>query len=69
MTRYLGLAEYFWLAEQVTAVDVTTLVKASRVELADSALQVELGPAEHRRPSDRRRPSVPLETLRRSELK
>lgn len=38
MTRYLGLAEYFWLAEQVTAVDVTTLVKASRVELADSAL-------------------------------
>ena len=38
MTRYLGLAEFFWLAEQVTRRDTTTLVKASRVELADSAL-------------------------------
>ena len=38
MTRYLGLAEFFWLAEQVTGLDTTTLVKASRVELADSAL-------------------------------
>jgi death-on-curing protein len=38
VTRYLGLAEYLWLAEQVTAVEVTTLVKASRVDLADSAL-------------------------------
>ena len=28
----------FWLAEQVTGLDTTTLVKASRVELADSAL-------------------------------
>lgn len=37
MTRYLGLAEFFWLAEQVTGLDTTTLVKASRVELADSA--------------------------------
>jgi death-on-curing protein len=32
------LAEYLWLAEQVTGLDATTLVKASRVELADSAL-------------------------------
>ncbi len=38
MTRYLGLAEYLWLAEQVTGIDTTTLIKASRVELADSAL-------------------------------
>jgi death-on-curing protein len=38
VTRYLGLAEFFWLAEQVTGLDTTTLVKASRVELADSAL-------------------------------
>lgn len=38
MTRYLSLAEYFWLAEQVTGTDATTLAKASRLELADSAL-------------------------------
>ena len=38
MTRYLTLAEYFWLAEQVTGTEATVLVKASRVELADSAL-------------------------------
>ena len=38
MTRYLSLAEYFWLAEQVTGVDASVLTKASRVDLADSAL-------------------------------
>ncbi|MCU0268479.1 MAG: Fic family protein [Acidimicrobiales bacterium] len=38
MTRYLGLAEYFWLAEQVTGVDAAVLAKASRADLADSAL-------------------------------
>jgi death-on-curing protein len=38
VTRYLGLAEYMWLAEQVAGIDTTTLIKASRVELADSAL-------------------------------
>ena len=38
MTRYLSLAEYFWLAEQVTGTDARTLTKASRLELADSAL-------------------------------
>ena len=38
MTRYLTLAEYFWLAEQVNGVDADTLAKASRSELADSAL-------------------------------
>jgi death on curing protein len=38
VTRYLSLAEYFWLAEQVTGVNAATLAKASRVELADSAL-------------------------------
>jgi death on curing protein len=38
VTRYLSLAEYFWLAEQVTGTDAWTLTKASRLELADSAL-------------------------------
>ncbi len=38
MTRYLDLAEYFVLAELVTGVPAETLTKASRVELADSAL-------------------------------
>lgn len=38
MTRYLDLAEYLWLAEQVTGVDAATLAKVSRVDLADSAL-------------------------------
>ncbi len=38
MIHYLTLAEYFWLAEQVTGVDADTLAKASRSELADSAL-------------------------------
>ena len=38
MTRYLNLAEYLWLAEQVTGVPAPTLSKTSRIELADSAL-------------------------------
>jgi len=38
VTRYLDLAEYLWLAEQVTGVDAATLAKASRIDLADSAL-------------------------------
>lgn len=38
MTRYVTLAEYFWLAEQVTGVAADTLAKAARSELADSAL-------------------------------
>src|SRR6185312_14121526 len=38
MTRYISLAEYLWLAEQVTGLDANTLAKASRVELADSDL-------------------------------
>lgn len=38
MTRYLTLAEYVWLAEQVTGIDTRILVKMSRVDLADSAL-------------------------------
>jgi death-on-curing protein len=36
--RYITLAEYLWLAEQVTGVDATVLAKASRSDLADSAL-------------------------------
>jgi death-on-curing protein len=38
VTRYVTLAEYLWLAEQVTGIDADTLAKASRSELADSAL-------------------------------
>lgn len=38
MTRYLSLAEYLWLAEQVTGTDAAVLAKAARVDLADSAL-------------------------------
>lgn len=38
MTRYVTLAEYFWLAEQVTGVDADTLAKAARSDFADSAL-------------------------------
>ncbi|MGH2752294.1 MAG: type II toxin-antitoxin system death-on-curing family toxin [Actinomycetota bacterium] len=38
MTRYLDLAEYLWLAEQVTGADATVLGKTSRIDLADSAL-------------------------------
>jgi death-on-curing protein len=38
VTRYVTLAEYFWLAEQVTGVDADTLAKAARSDLADSAL-------------------------------
>lgn len=38
MTRYITLGEFFWLAEQVTGVDAEVLAKASRSDLADSAL-------------------------------
>lgn len=38
MTRYITLGEFFWLAEQVTGIDADVLVKASRSDLADSAL-------------------------------
>jgi death-on-curing protein len=38
VTRYVTLAEYLWLAEQVTGVDADTLANATRSELADSAL-------------------------------
>ena len=38
MTRYLSLAEYLWLAEQVTGIDGAVLTKMARVDLADSAL-------------------------------
>jgi hypothetical protein len=30
VTRYLTLAEYFWLADQITGVDAETLTKAAR---------------------------------------
>jgi hypothetical protein len=38
VTRYLSLAEFWYLAEHVTGINAATLIKASRVELADSAL-------------------------------
>jgi len=38
VTRYLSLAEYLWLAEQVTGIDTAVLTKMARVDLADSAL-------------------------------
>lgn len=38
MTRYISLAEYLWLAEQIVGIDAAVLVKAARVDLADSAL-------------------------------
>jgi death-on-curing protein len=38
VTRYLDLAEYLWLAEEVTGIEAAVLAKASRVELADAAL-------------------------------
>ena len=38
MTRYLNLAEYLWLAEQVTGVPAGTLSRSARIDLADSAL-------------------------------
>jgi death-on-curing protein len=38
VTRYISLAEYFWLAEQVTGLEAAGLIKAERVDLADSAL-------------------------------
>ena len=49
MTRYLSLAEYFWLAEQVTDIAAEDLFLASRHNLADSALhapQASFGGAE-----------------------
>jgi len=38
VTRYLSLAEYLWLGEQVTGTEAATLAKSSRLDLADSAL-------------------------------
>ncbi len=38
MTRYLSLAEFWYLSELVTGINAATLIKASRVDLADSAL-------------------------------
>ncbi|WP_420452904.1 type II toxin-antitoxin system death-on-curing family toxin [Ilumatobacter sp.] len=38
MTRYLSLAEFWYLSALVTGIDAATLIKASRVDLADSAL-------------------------------
>ena len=38
MTRYLSLAEYLWLSEQVTGISADVLSQSGRIELADSAL-------------------------------
>jgi len=64
VTRYLSLAEYVWLAEQVTDVESAVLMKASRLDLADSALHAPFAGFEdqdflsrHRRQG--RRPDLP----------
>ena len=36
--RCLSLAEYLWLAEQVTGIEAAVLSKAAKIDLADSAL-------------------------------
>lgn len=38
MTRYITLAEFVWLAEQVTSLESSVIANASRLDLADSAL-------------------------------
>ncbi len=38
MTRYISLAEYLWLAGEVTGVDAEVLSRGGRIDLADSAL-------------------------------
>jgi death-on-curing protein len=38
VTRYISLAEYLWLAQEVTGVDAVVLSKGGRLDLADSAL-------------------------------
>lgn len=38
MTRYLSLAEYLWLSEQVTGISADVLSQSGRIELSDSAL-------------------------------
>ena len=38
VTRYRSLAEFWSLSEHVTGINATTLIQASRAELADSAL-------------------------------
>lgn len=57
MTQYLSLAEYFWLAEQVTGTAAELLVKVSRSDLADSALHA-------RRPASATRTSTPTSSAR-----
>lgn len=38
MTRYIDLAEYLWLSEQVTGESAEVLARSGRIDLADSAL-------------------------------
>ena len=38
MTRYISRAEFWLLAELITEIDTQTLLRISRVDLADSAL-------------------------------
>jgi death on curing protein len=59
VTRYLSLAEYVWLAEQVTGVESSVLMKASRLDLAHSALHARPQAARHptaHRPAHQARP-------------
>ena len=57
MIRYLSLAEYVWLAEQVTGVEAAVLAKASRLDLADSALHAPP-------PGSKTRTSIPTSSTR-----
>lgn len=38
MTRYVTLPEFWYLAEYVTGIEAGTLIRVSRIDLADSAL-------------------------------
>ncbi len=60
MTRYISLAEYLWLAQEVTGVDAVVLSKGGRIDLADSALhapQASFGARTSTPTSSIRRPS------------
>ncbi len=60
MTAYLDLADYLLIAEAVTGIDAAVLAKASRIELAESALnapRAEFDGVEFYRSSSPKRPS------------
>jgi hypothetical protein len=65
VTRYLSLAEFWYLAEHVTGINAATLINASRVDLADSALhapQAGFDDTDFYPTSTTRQPSSPAES-------